>query len=627
MMRKTPAPYRIAAFVGCITLLVFLPALRNGFVNWDDYVTIHDNPHVRNWSAESLWWMLTDMTTNWHPLTWLSHALDYAVWGLDPRGHHLTSILLHGLNACLVVLFLDKLLRAAGFRQAQGSSFPGEKSIGIAAGSAGLLFGIHPLHVESAVWISERKDVLCAFFVLLSLLAYMSYADARAGRAAGDRDRRALPPGAWYALSFAAFCLALASKPMAVSLPLALLILDWYPFGRIGNLRTAALAAAEKLPFLSAGAIVAVLTFIAQKTSAGAIVPDAVPPATRVLVSAQSLALYLAKLMVPVGLNALYPYPKSAHLFSLAYGGAALLILCITAFCLLAARREKLWLALWTFFVLTLLPVIGIVRVGYQSMADRYVYVPGIAFFLLCGLAAARLWEFAGAVPQRSAARGALIALGVAVCVVLSALTIGRIGQWKDTITLWNGVIAREPDNVPLAYNLRGIAFKDRGQFDLALADYDRAISLAPDYDEPYVNRGILRHLMGRSDLGLADFTTALRLHPGYVNALVSRGYVLMESGYLDLARGDLDAAVAADPSDGDARLNRGALFERLGLSEQALEDYSAAIDRDPLDAEACNNRGNLYQRAGKAESAARDFRRACDLGLTEACASADRGR
>src|SRR5512139_1367135 len=253
-MKRQHLKFLLAVSVSIISFFIYLSALQNQFIHWDDDRYIFENPHIRSLGPAFFKWAFFDFYAgNWHPLTWISHALDYAVWGLSPMGHHLTNNILHAVNTFLVVLLTVRLLEVLKERrEAEGAhTFLDDRGISIAGGVTGLLFGLHPLHVESVAWVSERKDLLCALFFLLSIMTYMSYVS--------DRNNRS------YVLSLVFFILALMSKPMAVSLPIVLLILDWYPFERFGSLDTFRKVLIEKIPFIALSFASAVLTVLAQE--------------------------------------------------------------------------------------------------------------------------------------------------------------------------------------------------------------------------------------------------------------------------------------------------------------------------------------------------------------------------
>ncbi len=505
----------VAAFlVALVSFLIYLPALRSTFVNWDDNLYIYQNPFVRTLDATFLRQAIFGFhASNWHPVTWLSHALDCALWGLNPLGHHLTSLLLHAVNAFLVVLLVVRLGSFPGWRSGAEGNAPaaGGRPVLVSAVLTGLLFGLHPLHVESVMWISERKDVLCALFFLLALCRYAAYAAAAGAGIAADsrflRDRR-------YLGSLALFALALMSKPMAISLPAVLLVLDWCPFGRVRTWKALGNAAAEKLPFVLLSLPSAALTVLAQRSGAALVPLEEIPFAERSVVAVRSFGQYIGKMLLPIHLVPYYPYPQKAALFSVETLLLVTLAIGATAAAVVAAQRgRRLWLAAWGWYALTLAPVLGFVQVGRQAMADRYTYLPSLGPFLAAGAALAWTWGRVDALRMwRLAARGTGAATVVAVLLTLATLTVRQTAIWKDSVNLWSAVIGRVP--VPLAfffYN-RAIAYRESGRVSEAIDDYGRAIALDPGDERTWVNRGLLYVQTGRPGPAAADFTAACAL-------------------------------------------------------------------------------------------------------------------
>src|SRR5208283_378804 len=287
---RTPrSKYFVAGFVSLLTFLVYLACLNNEFVMWDDNQYVYENPHLHPLNPAFFRWAFSAFyASNWHPLTWVSHALDYAVWGLNPLGHHLTNNILHAVNTFIVVILVAKLLEAwRSSRQQNPSLHPSrEGSYIVIAAVTGLLFGLHPLHVESVAWVSERKDLLCAMFFLLSTLAYTKYAS----KGGGFRNKL-------YILVLFLFALALLSKPMAASLPAVLLILDWYPFNRISSMKSFLSASLEKLPLVAMSLVSSVLTVLAQRAGGAIHTFEAIPLYYRMLLAAHSLLSYLWKMI------------------------------------------------------------------------------------------------------------------------------------------------------------------------------------------------------------------------------------------------------------------------------------------------------------------------------------------
>jgi protein O-mannosyl-transferase len=537
----------LAATIALATFLVYLPALQNDYVYWDDNLYIFENPNIRSLDAAFFRWAFFGFhVSNWHPLTWISHAVDYALWGLNPPGHHLTSVILHAVNTALVVTLALRLFEIARERSVQNasSSYLHNRTILIAAAATGLLFGIHPVHVESVAWVSERKDLLCALFFLLCVMAYVKYAR---GQGSGVRSQESGDSGKnraggftaffnkYYLLSIALFILALMSKPMAVTLPIVLLILDWYPLGRIRSFKTLWLAGVEKLPFFVLSLASSVLTILAQSAGKSMVSMEFVPLTTRLLVAAQALIVYLQKMLLPLNLMPLYTYPKDVSLSSLMYLSALCLGIGVTAACAVLARKQKVWLSVWCFYGVTLIPVLGIIQVGNQPMADRYTYLPSLGPFLIAGMGAA--WVSHKALREdrrRFLVRGASVLIALILVVCLSCLTARQTAVWRDSLSLWTYVIEKEPGKIPLAYNNRGMVFFKDGKLDQAIADFDMGITLDPLYAKAYYNRGSVYEKMGRLDKAIADYRKTISLDPLYYEAYYYLDQALKKMGQHD---------------------------------------------------------------------------------------------
>jgi hypothetical protein len=393
LMNRAPnSRYWLAAAIAVITFAVYLPSLRNDFVEWDDSTYIIENPFIRSFNMTFLRRAFFEFyASNWHPLTWVSHALDYAIWGLNPLGHHLTSIILHAINTFIVVLLIIRLVQAKKETAVIGQSvFSDERAVFITGGVAGLLFGLHPLHVESVAWIAERKDLLCALFFLLSMTWYVRYRRVEENEGV-QRDSIPIFLERNYLLSLGFFVLALLSKPMAVTLPVIFLIVDWNPFERIRSLKTFLTALLEKVPFLALSLISSILTVLAQRAGGAVTSVEETPILTRVFVAAKSLVAYIWKMIMPLNLIPYYPYPENLSPLSFEYLLAVALVVGISVICAMIAKKKKqnLLLSVWGYYVISLLPVIGLIQVGGQSMADRYTYLPSIGPFFLMGLVAA----------------------------------------------------------------------------------------------------------------------------------------------------------------------------------------------------------------------------------------------
>ncbi len=556
--------YILAGTIAFLTFLIYLPALQNDFV-WDDWNYIVDNPFIRSLNGALLRRAFLDFYSfNWHPLTWISHALDYAIWGLEPMGHHLTNNILHAVNTFLVVLLVVRLIEAVPGKQQPASGQIVDRSGNnssthrlndspsrftlIAAAVTGLLFGLHPIHVESVAWVAERKDLLCAFFFLLSIMFYLRYTgEISAQRAKGMWN------SSWGRFALCFFILALLSKPMAVSLPFVLLILDWFPLKRVCSLGTFLSVSAEKVPFFLLSLISSALTLSAQKAGGAMALTEFVPFSTRILLTARSLIAYIWKMLLPLNLIPYYPYPRHISLLSQEYLFPAVLVAVITITCIGIARKHKLWLAVWSCYVVTLLPVLGIIQVGGQLMADRYTYLPSLGPFLIAGLITAELYETVHALKQWSSIPSAIgIIAAFAVLVLMSYITVQQISIWKSDIALWSSVIDMEPTHGTVAYQNRGTAFAKADRLDRAIRDYTTVITLEPlSHPEAYYNRGYAYYSLGRNDRAMEDFSTVILLNPNSAGAYFNRGIAQFKTGRKELAVSDFQKACSLGDNAG----------------------------------------------------------------------------
>ena len=498
--------------IGC----AYYRVLGNGFISFDDPDYVTDNGFVRQgFTPEALAWAFTSIDyCNWHPLTWLSHMLDVRLYWLSPAGHHLTNLLFHWANTVLLATFLLRITGA--FR----------RSLAVA-----LLFALHPLHVESVAWVAERKDVLSAFFWFLTLHAYVSYA------------RR--PAAGRYLLVLGCFLLGLMAKPMVVTLPLVLLLLDFWPLERFrpGTGGETSISpwrlAAEKLPLLLLSAASSVITFVAQK-GGGAVAPlDTSLPANagNALVS---YAVYLEKMVWPLRLAFLYPFDVHG-LTPWRLAGTALFLAAVSLLVVLIGKNRRYLVTGWLWYLVTLLPVIGLVRVGPQAMADRYTYLPLTGVFIMVVWGAAEL--AAGSRRRERLAAGA----GVAVLLVLFLLTWRQTAYWRDSLTLYNHALAVTEDNW-LAHNNLGTEYLMHGDVERAVWHYQEAIRINPRFDRAHNNMG--RLYLGRDMLpeALEEFKKAVECNPRFATARLNLGHTWLQLGRRDLALEQYEALRAINP-------------------------------------------------------------------------------
>jgi protein O-mannosyl-transferase len=611
----------VAILIGLLTFIIYLPALRNKLVNWDDDLYVTENFHIRSLNTSFFRWAFFSFYgSNWHPITWISHALDYAVWRSNPVGHHLTSILLHAINTSLVVLLTAQMLtvRKESTTDPLKETFLTERVILIILAVTGVFFGLHPVHVESVAWVSERKDLLCALFSLLTMLSYTTgiRRELQLTNRFGLSNRR-------YLFTLGLFLLALMSKPMAVTLPLVLLILDWYPIQRIASFKTFLAACVEKIPFFALSILSSLTTLLAQSSGGSIVSVQSVPLPTRVLVGIRAIVAYLGSIVVPTDLLPFYPYPRNVSLFLPEYALSLFFAVAATALAFFIVKREKLYLAAGAYYLVTLFPVLGVVQVGGQFMADRFLYLPSLSLFVILGVMTAWIWRTAGRIKWKIPMAQLFCPLGAMfLLATLSYATIAQISVWKTSIGLWSTVIRTQRDPAPLAYYNRGQAFMDINQVENAIRDYSAAITLNPFYQEAVYNRGIAYEKIGAYDLALRDYDKALELNPSNYQALNNRGILYGKYGSYDLSIECFNRALAINPRYPESYFNRGLTFSLIGKFRDAMEDFNRTIDLNPQFAQAYFQRGNIYLRMNQKMEAMDDFRKACDLGIKEACSA-----
>lgn len=531
-----------------VTFLAFLPTLQNGFVgDWDDDVNLVDNPDYRGFGWRQLRWMFTTfLAGHYIPLTWLTFGLDYLVWGMNPAGYHLTNLLLHLSNTVVFYTIAVRLLAAA--RPAEGDVV----SRRVAGAVAALLFGVHPLRVESVAWATERRDVLCGLFYLLAVLAYLRACEGPAGE--GLLRRR------WYWVAMGLGTLALLSKSMAVSLPLVLLVLDAYPLRRLGGRwegwfgPAARRVWAEKVPFVVLSEAASVMALLALQHIKGIIQISKVGVVDRVAISLYALAFYLWKMVAPVNLSPLYELPERIEPRSWPYVGAALVVAAASAAAFLLRRRWPGLTAVWVSYVVILLPVLGIVQNGWQIAADRYTYLASLGWALLVG-GSMRAWSTAGGRRLGQARRAVTVAgAGALVAVALGTLTWRQVEVWHDVGSLWTHAVDTYP-SVTAHYNLGVFLFR-QGEVAGAVTHYRRALAIKPDFAEAHNNLGVALAQQGQVSEAVPHFREALKITPNFAEAHFGLGLALMRLGRQSEAVEHLRRAVSIRPDFREAQTN-----------------------------------------------------------------------
>lgn len=516
--------------VAAVVAAVFARSLGNGFVNWDDQVYVLDNPHIRALDWGTVRWAFTDnYAAYWAPAVWLSFAVDHAFWGLQPHGYHLTNVLLHVATAAIVCVFAANVLAA---RRNAGRPWSPTREDLAGGVLVALLWGIHPLRVESVTWVTERKDVLSGLFSFWSMLSYLQWV-----------NRRRTGTQAWPvpAASLAALAVALCAKPLSVVVVPLLWILDWHPLerdreGRLGKL------VLEKVPHLLLCLGVGLLFMRAQQSA----MPVPASLQTKVYTAAKVLLDYVGMQLWPVHLVPLYPRTRTipwgspAHLLALAVLPAAAVLL------VRWARRERALLAAGLWHLVSVGPMLGLLQVGPQEKADRYTYLASLGLALLLAGASLQAWKRW----SKPAARALLAGAWAVALITLAGLTVRQIGHWKDGVALWSHEIDVSPD-VGYAWELRAKALAAAGESERAVADLTQAIAIAQAKGyaktwELYWAKGIVLARMARDQEAVGALTTAVRgAHPPPPDLLRRRGESLRRLGRADEATADFAAADA----------------------------------------------------------------------------------
>ncbi len=528
----------LAAIAG----LAFFPGLEGKFLSWDDARYVVNNSRIRELNWQTIGWAFTSFdAANWHPLTWLSLAVDYHFYGTAPFGYHVTGLGLHVINSVLVFWVFYQLTGSLG------------RSLALA-----LLFGLHALRVESVVWVAERKDVLSTFFWLLTMAAYVRYVR--------------LKTVASYLLVALMFILGLMSKPVLVTLPAALLLLDYWPLGRLSWK-----AVTEKIPLVLLSLASQVVTFLAQR-SGGAVQIDPIPFLARVANAIVSYVQYLILTIWPQNLSPWYSHPalEGPGLESWQVLGALAVLVGVTALVVFWGRDKRYLAVGWFWYLGTLVPMIGIVQVGRQGMADRYTYIPHIGLFLLLvwGLAGLGIWK-----SDRLRALGTSFA--VAILMALATLTWRQSAIWHDNLTFWSATAQRSPYSF-IAHQGWGLQLRRLKRYDEAYSTMQKASALRPEFAPVYSMLGELATRRKEYAAALAHYRKAVALEPGAAKYHNYLGEALRRMGRSEEARDEFDKALSIDPELAVAHYNLGLIWLSQNEPELAASSFRAALKAKP---------------------------------------------
>jgi len=588
-----------------MTFAVFGQTVRHEFVNFDDNGYVYENPVVaQGLTLKGLSWAWSFHCDNWHPLTWLSHEVDCQLYGLHPGGHHLSNVLIHTL--AVIALFL-------AMRRMTGALW---RSAFVAA-----LFAIHPLRVESVAWIAERKDVLSGLWFMLTIGAYGRY--VQEFKAQGSKFK------VFYAMALVFFVLGLMSKPMLVTLPAVLLLLDYWPLQRADSKVRLVL---EKLPFMALSAAVCVVTLFAQKGAEQSIQEFSLP--LRFANALVSYAVYLRQWVWPTGLAVFYPYPHSGlPPWEVALAGTLLAGISVAAWWL---RRAQPWVLVgWLWYLVMLLPVSGLIQAGEQAHADRFTYLPQV------GIAAAVTWLAAACGAKWRLGRvllGLLMASALATLIVCAA---EQTVHWKNNEFLWRraascttgnyvacnnlGVeidhgstvdeaikdfrmaLQIDPKYAEAHYNL-GNALLHQGKVDEAISHYQRALEISPSYADAHNNFGNVLAQKGKLEEAAAQYQIALRIRPEYVQAYLGLGAILLQKGKLDEATSQFEKALQINPGYAEGHFNLGTALLQKGKVDDAIAQFEATLKIQPDNEKARLNLGAVFLQQGRLDEAIFQF-------------------
>jgi tetratricopeptide (TPR) repeat protein len=541
--------YIICLLLVLTILVVFWQGVKNDFTNFDDNQYVTENQHVQaglTWK-NLVWAFTTTKAVNWHPLTWLSHMLDCQLYGLNPAGHHLTNVLLHSASTILLFLVLQWMTGARW------------RSAFVAA-----LFAVHPLHVESVAWVAERKDVLSAFFWMLTLWAYAWYVYR--------------PTLSRYLLTLLCFVLGILAKPMAVTLPFVLLLLDYWPLNRLAlNQQVddkdslvdkeslspdsgrwfATNVVIEKLPFLSIAALTSIVTLFIQQSSGAAKSLVQYPLTDRITTALVSYVSYIVKMIWPQNLAVFYPHPgQSLTMWQPALAG--LLLVVVSVVLIRAGRRYPYLPVGWLWYVGTLVPVIGLIQSGDQGMADRYTYIPLIGLFIIIS------WGVSEFVKNWRHRRIVLALTASTLLLILTICALLQVRHWKNDITLFTHALNVTENNF-VAHNNLGAALARQGKLKDAIPHFIEALRIFPDYERSHFNLGLARDKQGALDEALVHFSEALQIKPDYPEAHNGLGVALARQGRLEEAIAHFRAALQLQPDNGMARANLDLAIQLVG--------------------------------------------------------------
>jgi protein O-mannosyl-transferase len=617
------------AAIAVVTYFVLSPCLDDGFTNWDDNTYVTENPVVMSNTVQWVKILETPVSANYHPLTILSLALNYQSGKLDPFGYHLENLIFHLLNTILVFFFIFLLMR---------------RNLLMAA-IAALLFGIHPMHVESVTWISERKDVLYLFFLLAGLITYLRYIGTK--------------KTGWYIFTLLLFILSCLSKGMAVIFPVILLLIDY-----LRGVKRERRLLLEKIPFFLLSVTFGIIAIKTQANDAIAGI-NTFTFFQRIMFASYDAMMYMVRFIVPFKLSVYYPYPSvvdSNGIPLIFYLSPFILLGIIAALIYFYLKKEKEIVFGLLFYFVSVALVLQLISVGSAIMADRYTYLSYIGLCFIAAYLINKAWQSKRGV--WASVKYPFMIIAITGAVTFSYMSYSRAQVWKNSETLWTNVIENYPD-VSIAYIARGkyyhvnhaeekamadyntaiqlppsditslkSAYYNRGMIysdsynknDLAIADYTKAIELDSTYAEPYNNRGLIYLRYGKNDLALPDLNKAIALNPALIQAYYNRGLIYSIEGKNDLAITDFTNVIKLDSTFADTYIRLGLVYSKTGNNNMAIAAFNKAVELDTPAADAYAARGAFYWNTGKGDLALADYNKAIALNPSSAIYYYNRG-
>jgi len=559
-----------------VTFAVYWQANQYDFVSFDDNLYVTDNINIQTGSTlDRLHWAFsTKYFGLWNPLVWISFMLDYQLYGLNAGGYHVTNLIFHILSTLLLFWLFHRMTN-----QIWPSAF-------VAA-----FFALHPLHVESVAWVSERKDVLSAFFWMLTLCLYVFYTEKQSAKR--------------YLLVFFSFVLALLSKPMVITLPVIMMLLDYWPLKRFESQQGNGLLwqIKEKLPFLI---LSLALIFITFYTPGSNVSYQLLPLEVRLANAPVAFVIYLIKTFWPQGMAVFYPFP--AHIPVWQTWGTLLLIVSISTVIMIAAKRQPHLFVGWFWFVITIALVIGIFQIGEFSMADRYHYLPSI------GIAIMLAWGMPLLFTLKALHKKILFPAAITLLIMMSVITWKQCGYWKNNFSLFSHAIQVTRNNF-LAHTSLGLDFFEKGYIGEAIEHYNKAILMKSGYDKAHNNRGIAYVALRQYQLAIGDFNNAIRMHPAFAQYHFNRAYTYDLLGQYPLAIEDYNTAIRLRPAFAEFYYYRGCAYGKINQYQLAFENCNEAIRLKPNFAGAYMCRGSAYLKQGNKTLGCRDAQTACEMG------------